>query len=174
MAEKSAELELNPTWRGKLFAHFKAFSWALLFVVLAINAFDIGNRSRQALTDVTSWINITSLNVPDFITGEDPQVDFQRDVYVDVSGTWLVELVTKNRLGRLVTECEARGNSNYTINEQLPDDTPLFEWFMYTNPSCKSVPPDDYFLRVTWEFCRTGWECKPLVVNGNWFTMAEP
>lgn len=122
-------------------------------------------------SDINNVFIVHSVVVPDFILGEDPPVQYDRDILQNFIGDYRVELkfVLTGE-----TVCFGSGdNVKYDIGEKSPDHI-TFTWFMNTVCDPRKILPGQYYLEVNYDIRIEGSPARTYVKQSNVFTIFPP
>lgn len=137
----------------------------LLFYIVV----DLSNRfaeQQQAMVPADSWFKVNEIFVPDHKSGSNPLMVYDRQIFENFRGFFIVEVQQQLANGLWFSACSGSGVSDYEISEAIPDSTVTWEWFVFR--PCP-VPPGAYRLRASWEMRKSGWPTKETVSLSNVF-----
>ena len=142
--------------------HAIPFFMALVIVALLFIAWPQSASFKLEREPASHWFTVERFQVPDFVTGTNPTIEFERTIKRSALGDWLVEvqLVT----GGFYNKCSGSGTANYKPEDRLPDPVD-FGWFV---GGCLDIPPDTYRLEARWDLC-IGRICKTIEATSNHF-----
>jgi hypothetical protein len=171
---------MGPKRESEMTGRLSRWDWLRLRAVELAVAFFLASITIQVVTSVrdyqkdqvsvSEWFVVNEIFVPDHVQGENPLIVYDREIRVDVRGFWLVEVQRRDIDGLTYTACSGPGVNDYEITDIIPDQTVTWEWFI--GRPCV-VDPGVYRLRVRYDFTRSGWPAKQLVVLSNVFTIRE-
>lgn len=114
-------------------------------VTLALVVFLAGSEAHRiyslmALQTVPAaqFFEPVQLNVPDFQSGEDPIIFYDRIIHQEFTADWVVEVQNIQSDGTPVAVCTGTGHNIYQPEKGLPEAGSTLEWFVgapcYTSP----------------------------------------
>lgn len=154
----------------KVFSMQGPISYTLMGLTLAISIF-LGytayQRQAYLATPITE-IFIADVIVPDFKTGENPQVVYDRKIEQTFLGGFTVE-VKEASTGKTV--CSG-GSTNllYEKDEQLPTNTSL-TWYI-SDPCSLKLEPGQYYLDTNYVIQIEGFPNRYYTTKSNVFTVS--
>lgn len=140
----------------------------IVFLIVQFRA-QIDQRDREALP-ASAWFQVNEIFVPDFRTGENPDMIYDRTIREDFRGFFVAEVQEQQPNGLWFAACSGSGASDYEQTDVIPDRTVSWEWFL--NREC-DVSPGTYRLRVSWDMRKPGWPTKTTVALSNIFTVSR-
>ncbi len=138
---------------------------ALLAFVVVQFAERINERDMN-MVPADAWFRVNEVYVPDHVSGSNPSVIYDREIFENFRGFYIVEVQRKLENGLWWSECSGSGVSDYEKGEAIPDNT--VDWVWYISSEC-TVPPGIYRLRSSWEMKRPDWPTKNVVALSNEF-----
>ena len=139
----------------------------------------VGYLSWQVATDryetmklkaapVDDWFSVRSVTIPDFVEGDDPMIQYDRQVHQEFSGTWNVEIHEVGGISDYAL-CSGSGTNLYQPKEELPKAGVKLSWFI--GKDCK-LPRGQYIAQMNWEVRPIGVPTKALSITSNNFHVA--
>ena len=131
---------------------------AVILVMLGVSFLNEREAAQQmavqqqlAERPATDWFTVNFIAIPDFRTGEDPTISYDRTILQPFFGRWFAEI---NRVGtsRADLACEGSGTRSYTPGDPLPDPVTL-SWLMQKD--CHLMP-GQYQVIIKWQIDRPG------------------
>lgn len=116
------------------------------------------------------WIFEAHLIVPDFKSGENPAIDYERTIWEDFRASPLVEI--KNASDG-TTECRTDDPVEYSYErgEKMKAKNKNLQW--YTQASCLALmPPGEYYVETNYILKRTNLPDRSYTVRSNVFKIS--
>lgn len=113
----------------------------------------------------TDFFSIETLNIPDFVEGNDPVMSYSRTIKQNFFGTYIVEIVDVKANRASLPVCINSGSRNYTVGKKLPNPVTL-GWFV--NKDC-GLKPGQYIANSTWKIEADGYPPKSYDKSSNVF-----
>lgn len=104
----------------------------------------------------TEWFEVHELYVPDFKSGEDPLLFYDRDIRKPFQGFWVVEVERREATpseDRFFAACTGNGINSYEPTDYIDPEKVTWSWFI--GEPCK-VGPGVYRMVVTWDMKAEG------------------
>jgi len=126
-----------------------AFAIALAIATFLFYATQEASKVFRAIQPVDEWFELSRLEVPSHRVGEDPYIDFRRDIKTDLAGRWIVETQIALPNNKWLTYCRGSGDSFYSSEDELPKKGVTLSWFRGV---CDERPGMRQRLQVSWIF----------------------
>lgn len=142
-------------------------------IVIAIGVIyfsSLAARQYRASIPPNAWIAISEIFVPDFKTGEDPLIIYDRTIRQDFPGMWVVEIQREQPGALFSPACVGSGVTDYRTDVVLPDRRVSLSWFMGRD-DCY-LPPGRYRIRATWTIQLPEWPEKKTTYTSALFTVS--
>lgn len=146
---------------------------AEIFVALGIVAILFPLIDRVKLMQrynvpASAWLSVNSIYVPDFVSGTNPMMTYDRRIIEEFQGFWVVEVQQHDgATGAFVLRCSGSGVNDYEPGDYIPENVVTWSWFI--GKPCTELPPGDYRLRTSWILKRPAWPEKQVVAYSNMF-----
>lgn len=98
------------------------------------------------LVPASWWFTVTSVRVDDAVVGADPVMHVEREIHRPFTAAWSAEVEQLLRSGGFVLVCRGAGESNYAVDNRLPDPLTLTWW---VSPKCR-LGPGQYRIATKW------------------------
>lgn len=152
-------------WRTRLYELLAA----LVMVSAIISAGLFITQNQRSAVPASAWFRVNEVFVPDHRSGENPAMIYDRVIYEQFEGFWIVEAQMQVENGLWSNKCSGTGISQYDPGEVIQNNTTDLHWFM--GKAC-DLDPGVYRLRITWTMVRPDWPPKRLFVLSNPFTVS--
>lgn len=153
-------------WRSR--AAELAVALVMATVVIEVSRI-VTDRQREAVP-ASAWMRVNEVYVPDFQTGGDPTLIYDRTVLEEFDGFWIVEVQRQTASGLWTTVCSGSGVNSYSPSEIIENNTVTWSWYVGTR--CV-VPEGSYRLRTTYTLARSGWPPKRVFNLSNEFNVTS-
>jgi hypothetical protein len=153
-----------PKWKQRILE-------AVIATALAVLTIQVITHFRMIARDavpVSAWFSVTEIFVPDHLAGTDPVMVYDRTIFENVRGFWIVEVQRREYGDLSFTECTGYGINDYDVSDVIPENKVSLSWFIGRQCNLK---PGTYRLRVSYSFKKDGWPVKDLTVLSNTFVV---
>lgn len=145
----------------------KSFSLRQLIVALLLSVplmilVDRFRQEQREIVPASAWFQVNSIYVPNFRSGDNPWITYDRTIKEPFKGFWVVEVQRRDpERNAFVLECHGSGVNDYETGDYIPDNLVSWEWFV--GNKCSDIPAGEYRLRVSWVMKRPNWPEKEIV-----------
>jgi hypothetical protein len=115
---------------------------ALLAIIVALLAFFGIGKLQKLMLHPDTFMTV-SVTVPDFGVGDNPVVDYRRQIHRDMRGVWTVEI---RPLNGSLWQCTGSGAGLYSPSEPQHFPLPLS---VYSGSEC-NLPAGQYIMATHW------------------------
>lgn len=139
-------------------------------VVIASAAIYLADNLKQSIragVSSSAWFQINDIYVPNFHSGDNPEVTYDRVIREPFRGFWVVEMQRQTETGAFSLECTGSGVNDYEPADYIPNNLVRLEWFV--GKECRNVPVGTYRIRASWVMRRPDWPQKTAVEYSNMF-----
>jgi len=152
----------------KIFHYTVQFLIGILLALVLFLSFDLGYIVFENSLPV-STIFTSQVSVPDFVSGTDTLVVYNRTIYQTFTGNFSVELKNTNNL----TECYGFGeNILYEKNEQIDPKKFTLSYYIAAPESCiMNLDPGQYYLITNYTIRLDNFPPKQLTTHSNIFNV---
>jgi hypothetical protein len=154
-----------PKWKQRILE----VTIAAALAILAIQVITYFRAIAREEVPVSAWFSVAEVFVPDHRAGTDPVIIYDRTVFENVRGFWIVEVQRREYGDLSFTECTGYGINDYEVSDTIPENRVSLSWFV--GKEC-NLTPGTYRLRVSYSFRKQGWPVKDLVVLSNTFVVS--
>lgn len=145
-------------------------SVALIVFYVAVTLYEYREALKRAEVPAEEWFTLNEIYVPDHERGSDPEMIYDRDIYVSHRGFWVAEVQRVNPDGRegvFQNFCTGSGVADYDVSDVLgADNTVTWSWF-FGRPC--AVPPGKYRIQLTRDMTLPDWPVKRTRSHSNIF-----
>lgn len=154
------------------------FAFVMLLLIFQTTTYVIDQREKELTSiPVTEWFKVTQFHIPDIVIGTSPEdivIDYQREIYTDLDGTWnaRAKLFFIDN-GRFTDVCGASGGVGYNPSATLPEPV-TWAWLMDDESGrClnRLRVGSTYINVITWTFIKDNYPRKTYRVASNPYTM---
>jgi len=147
-------------------------SIALLVFYVAVTLYEYREALKRADVPPEAWFELAEIYVPDHDEGSNPDMIYDRAIYVAHRGFWVAEaqrVDPDGREGVFQNYCTGSGVADYDLDDVLGNDNEVtWEWF-FGRPC--TIPPGQYRIQLTRDMTIPDWPVKQTRHHSNVFTV---
>lgn len=151
-------------WKHRFFELLAALGLASFVIVIS----QAVAERQQELVPANSWLMVNEIFVPDFLSGQDVVLIYDRNILEPFEGFMIAEVQSQSSTGLWLTMCSGSTVRDFFPGEVIENNTVSWSWFI--GNACE-VDPGQYRLRVTYTMTRPGWPAKRIFVLSNRFNV---
>lgn len=136
----------------------------IIAILFSAAAFPQMSQWVKDILPAKLWFVAEQMSVPDFKSGEDPDIMVRRWIAGGFQGDWIVEV--RDAETDLSTTCNSVGQSNYKqVGGEIT--VKLFDWWMSRKPC--DLNPGNYYVFTKWKLSIPGYNTKFVELQSNVF-----
>lgn len=150
------------------------FSWPLrIILTLGLSALVVVLVADlyRVFAPASWWLEVSEISVPDFHSGEDPEITVHREVKHPFPADWRVD-VYQEPGSVYVRTCQGADSNDYKPSNKTLN-VKLFTWWMGLEAPCP-LKPGRYSIKSAWKMHPDGYPTKHKRAVSNVFEVFAP
>ena len=165
-------------WKNRL----TELAFAGMISMAVIQTTDRLSQRERDILPPTAWFEVYEVFVPDFATGTNPTILYDRIIREEFRGFFVVEVQRQLPNGLWFADCSGSGIADYSPDDALPEGAGVtlppqnnvtWDWFINRQGAPCRPEAGTYRLRISYELSRPNWPVKTTLTFSNIFQITS-